>query len=176
MPFEKGLTHFYFGGGKGKTTAAMGLAARVLGRGGRVVIVQFLKDGESGEMAFFSKQKNVTLFSGKSGGFSFNMTGQQKAETAGIHAENFKRAAEIAVSGGCDLLVLDECADAVQTGLFDEKMLCEFLKAKPYELELVITGHKPLRCILAASDYVTEMKKHKHPYDAGVAAREGIEL
>lgn len=176
MALEKGLIHFYFGDGKGKTTAAMGLAARVLGRGGRVVIVQFLKNGDSGEMLFFKNQPNVTLFGGKAGGFSFSMTEEQRVRTAEMHAENFKNAMFTAQGAGCELLILDECADAVETGLFDEKTLCEFLKTKPDALEVVITGHKPLDSVMRLADYITEMKKLRHPYDSGIFAREGIEL
>jgi len=175
---EKGLTHIYFGNGKGKTTAALGLALRAAGFGVKVVIVQFLKDWQCGEISSLGLLPNVTVLRGKSSGGVFvrDMSDDEKAETKAIHDENLVMALELHAGGNCDLLVLDEALDAYSLGLLDEKLFVGLMKNKPENLELVITGHKPEGWMHDLADYVTEMIKHKHPYDIGIQARKGIEF
>jgi len=173
-----GLIHIYFGGGKGKTTAALGLALRASGSGKNVVIVQFLKDWKSGELSSLERLQNVTVFRGKASGGVFvrDMSDAEKAETKAIHDENLKNALELQRNGKCDMLILDEAIDAYNLGVLDAAAFEELLDNKPEPLELVITGHKADEQLLAKADYVTEMVKRKHPYDRGVAARRGIEF
>lgn len=174
---DRGRVHFYYGDGKGKTTAALGLALRALGCGRRVVLVQFLKNTPCGELIALQYHENVTVLRGKAGAhFTFAMTEDERRQTKAIHEENFARAMARVQSGACDLLVLDEVTDALQTGLLDENLLRTAVCEKPCELELVLTGHRPIDWIVEAADYVTEMKKHKHPFDCGVPAREGVEF
>ena len=172
-----GLIHLYYGYGKGKTTAALGLAVRAAGSGKKVVIVQFLKDTNTGELKSFALIPNVTILRGTAAkGFARDMTPEQLTETNKIQNANLRSALEHVSSGSCDLLILDEALDAYQLGLLDKALFLGTVFNKPSELELVITGHKPDQQIIDAADYVTEMTKIKHPYDNGVFARKGIEF
>ena len=173
-----GLTHIYFGDGKGKTTAALGLAMRAAGCGLKVVIVQFLKDWKCCELNSLALLPNVTVFRGKASGgvFIFEMSDEQKAETKIIHDENLKNALDMQKDGRCDLLILDEAIDAYDLGVLDAEMFTGLLANKPDALELVVTGHKADADLLRFADYATEMVKRKHPYDKGVAARRGVEF
>jgi len=174
----KGYTHVYYGDGKGKTTAALGLALRAAGCGRRVVIVQFLKDWKCGELSSLALVPDITVLRGKASGgvFVFEMNDEQKAETKAIHDENLKNALDMQKNGLCDLLILDEAIDAYELGVLDAGMLEDLLDNKPEALELVITGHNPNVRLLERADYITEMAKRRHPYDLGLAARRGIEF
>ena len=174
----KGLTHYYFGDGKGKTTAALGLALRAAGCGKSVVIVQFLKDWKCGELSSLAFVPNVTVFRGKSSGgvFFHEMSESEKAATKMIHDDNLKKALALNKNGQCDVLILDEATDAYQLGALDPSMFEELLNNKPESLELVVTGHDAHELLLKRADYVTEMVKRKHPYDDGITARKGIEF
>ncbi len=167
------MIHVYYGNGKGKTTAALGLALRSAGYGRDVVIVQFLKNSSSGELESLSKFPNIRLFRGKSGGFKMNE--EQSAETAAIHNCNLNMASQLVFDGKCDLLVLDEGMDALRKGLLDEELLRKVIFFSP-DTEVVITGHQPVEWLLENADYVTEMVKKKHPFDKGIKARKGIEF
>ena len=173
-----GLTHIYYGDGKGKTTAALGLALRASGCGQRVVIVQFLKDWQCGELASLALLPNITVLRGKASGGTFvhDMSDEQKARTKDIHDENLQAALDTQKNGQCDLLILDEAIDAYRLCVLDEELFENLLANKPDMLELVITGHKPGAQLLEHADYVTEMVKRRHPYDVGVAARRGVEF
>ncbi len=176
MKEKKGLIHYYYGYGKGKTTAAFGLAARALGRGMRVVAVQFLKSEPSGEVDFFANIEGMTILRGKAGGkFAFQMNEEEKRQTLAIHAGHFDEALKAVAAGQCDLLILDEVSDAIKLGLMGEEKLFDFLRNKPDTLEVVMTGHDAIPDFIALADYATEMRKEKHPYDRGIAARTGIE-
>jgi cob(I)alamin adenosyltransferase len=173
-----GLTHIYIGDGKGKTTAALGLAVRAAGCGQSVVIVQFLKDWKSGELNSLALLPKMTILRGKASGgtFVFEMTDEQKAETKTIHDNNLKIALDMQKNGQCDLLVLDEALDAYMLGVLDAVLLEGLLDNKPAKLELVLTGHSADAHMIERADYVTEMVKRKHPYDLGVSARRGVEF
>ncbi len=173
----QGLIHLYYGFGKGKTTAALGLAVRAAGSGKKVVIVQFLKDTNTSELASFKHIPNVTILRGTAAKvFVRDMNPDQLADTKIMQNDNLKSALELVDSGSCDLLILDEALDAYQLGLLDKDLFLGAIFNKPEQLELVVTGHKPDQQIIDAADYVTEMTKIKHPYDKGVYARKGIEF
>lgn len=104
------------------------------------------------------------------------MTEAERRQTKAIHEDNLARAMALVQSGKCGLLILDEVTDALQTGLLDERLLREAVLEKSPGLELVLTGHQAIGWLAQAADYVTEMKKHKHPFDCGVPAREGVEF
>lgn len=170
----KGLVHIYCGDGKGKTTAAVGLAARCRGAGGRVLFFQFLKGNGSSERAALCAL-GVDAPNGRGGmKFVWEMTEAEKAETRGYYREIFgdiaARAAEY------DMVVLDEIIPALKYDFIDERELIGFLKSRPAGTEIVMTGRDPSPELAALADYVTEMRKIKHPYDRGVAARRGIEM
>jgi len=176
--FENGLIHIYYGDGKGKTTAALGLALRAAGCGNNVVIVQFLKERACGEHKAFAKIPNVIFLRGKpaNGKFVRNMSDEEKQETKASQDESLKNALELVETGQCDVLILDEVVDAYNLGVLDKELLDELLERKPDSLELVITGHNPDAHMLERADYATEMLKHKHPFDEGVCARQGVEF
>lgn len=168
---KQGLVHLYSGDGKGKTTAAMGLALRALGHGEKVVIVQFLKGSETGELAGL-RQLGAVLLRGKSGQkFVFQMNENEKAQTRRLQTENLQKALEMS----CDLLILDEACAACRLGLVDEALLQKAVVQKPAGREVVLTGRDPAEWMVNAADYYTEMKCRKHPYEQGIAAREGVE-
>lgn len=172
---EKGFIHLYYGYGKGKTTAAMGLALRMLGYGKRVAVVQFLKNRPSGEIMELEQHPNVRILRGQAGNsFTITMTDAEKDATREIHNQNLKQVVDTLEQ--YDLVVLDEALDAYQLGLLDAELFHWIVEHKPHPLELVITGHKPELWVENLSDYVTEMRKVKHPYDSGVPARKGIEF
>ena len=174
---KKGLIHVYYGLGKGKTTAALGLALRASGWGWKVIIVQFLKSAPCGELFSLSQLSNITVLRGKAGkGFVEAMDETMKKETKKTHDANLRQAVGLVRKGQCDLLVLDEVLDALQFGLIDEEEFAGLIHNKPPALELVITGHKPIQWVVDQADYVTEMCKVKHPYDIGIKARKGIEF
>lgn len=173
---NSGLVHLYCGDGKGKTTAAVGLAVRHSGRGGKVVFAQFLKDGTSGECRVLAKLGVTVLAANPVGKFSFRMTEEEKAETAAALGRTFDAATGFAVRERATLLVLDEICAAVNCGFLPEKTLTEFLESRPDSLEVVLTGRDPSENLQVHADYITEMKKRRHPFDKGVAAREGIEF
>jgi len=120
----------------------------------------------------------VTVFCEKPGKttFVFDMSDEEKAETKAAHDKSLRNALDMADGSQCDLLILDEAIDAFELGVLDENMLFDLLENKPYELELVVTGHNKNERMISSADYVTEMMKIKHPYDKGVKARKGIEF
>ena len=154
----------------------MGLAVRHSGRGGNVVFAQFLKDGTSGECRALAKLGVTVLAANPVGKFSFRMTEEEKAETAAALGRTFDAATGFAVRERATLLVLDEICAAVNCGFLPEKTLTEFLESRPDSLEVVLTGRDPSENLQVHADYITEMKKRRHPFDEGVAAREGIEF
>ena len=201
----RGLIHIYCGDGKGKSTAALGLALRAVGRGKRVVIARFLKNDDSGEIGPLSRLGGVTLIPcRRSFGFTWNMTPEERAEAAAYYGglleeawrlacpkkacgkESLEAAGQMAISGadtdhpaasrrGADLLILDEALGACSQGMISEKRLLELLDERPEELEVVLTGRNPSEALLARGDYVTRMEAVRHPYERGIGAREGIE-
>ena len=171
-----GLIHIYTGDGKGKTTAALGLILRASGRGLHVVLGQFLKGRETGELHTLSLLPGVRVFRGKPlTKFSFQMNEQEKAEVLQSHNEFIQELAWYCRQEETDLLVLDEVIGACGTHLLDESLLIDFLKHKPKHLEVVMTGRNPSPELLELADYVSEICKRKHPCDKGIPAREGIE-
>ena len=169
-----GLFHIYFGNGKGKTTAAAGLAVRASGAGMRVIFAQFLKDGTSSELNCLRGVSNIeVLVCPKNYGFFKNMTEDVKKEAAKSYGELFLLAKKKAAAA--DMLILDEAVSAANHGLISEDDVIQYIKSRPSGLELVITGRDPSARMLALADYATEMRKVKHPYDNGVAARRGVE-
>ncbi|MGI5966865.1 MULTISPECIES: cob(I)yrinic acid a,c-diamide adenosyltransferase [Anaerotruncus] len=173
----KGLIHIYCGDGKGKTTAAIGLAARAAGNGMKVAILQFLKGQETGELSSLALIPGITVIRGKaSEKFTFQMDERELQQTYDLCTKNLLTALELLRAGQCDLLVLDEILGALSCELVDEDLLRSLIEQKPEQAELVLTGRNPPDWLLEKADYVTEMVKRKHPYDRGVPARRGIEL
>ena len=166
-----GLLHLYYGDGKGKTTAAMGLALRALGSGKRIVILQFLKGGKSGEIPLL-EQLGARVYRGKAGQkFVFQMNEEEKAATRRLQNENLAAA----MAESADLLILDEAGSAWELDMVDKELLQRAVLSRPAGQECVLTAHAAPQWMLDAADYVTEMKCIRHPYQKGIAARQGIE-
>ncbi len=164
------LCHLYWGDGKGKTTAAMGLCLRALGQGLRVSVVQFLKDGRSGELAPLERL-GARVFGGKAGTkFPKDMSEEERREAFAFHTRQLREA----LSVPCDLLLLDEACGAARFGLVDEELLRRAVSERAYEV--VLTGRGPAKWMRDAADYSTEMRCERHPYERGVPARRGVEF
>lgn len=171
-----GLIHIYCGAGKGKTTASIGLIARAAGHGRRVLLVQFLKDGHSGEIDSLRLLPGVQVLAGQvTTRFTYQMDAEEKLATRSLHESFFQQAADQAHAGSVDLLVLDEVLGAINTGLLQHEEVLDFLRSKPSELEVVLTGRDPSSQLLELADYISEIHCVRHPYQRGICAREGIE-
>lgn len=173
---DGGLIHIYCGDGKGKTTAALGLAVRCSGHGNKVLFVQFLKSRPTGELKALSLIDNIEVMRGKENNkFTFQMNDEEKQEVYKHHMQLFDKVKEKCCHEGIDLLVLDEVIGACNTGVFDLGVLLDFLKTKPEQLEVVLTGRNPAAELTDIADYVSEICKRKHPFEKGIPARTGIE-
>ena len=171
----QGLIHIYCGDGKGKTTAAVGLAVRAAGAGKKVVFTQFFKDGSSSEIKVLQDVENIRILHCNTvRGFWKRMTDAQKARAREDYTRLFSDVTRSAMDA--DLLVLDEIVSACNHGTVAEVAVADFLCSKPERLEVVLTGRNPSERLLRLADYVTQMQKIKHPYDRGIAARKGIEF
>ena len=170
------MIHIYCGDGKGKTSAAIGLAVRAAGRGRAVLIARFLKSEDSGEVLALPKIPGIRVMPcEKEFGFYFRMTEEQKLEAAEYYSRLFEQACEMARSRQIDVLILDELMAACSYRLVDEAKAAAFLRDCPADLEVVMTGRNPSEQLVGLADYVSEVVMKKHPYEQGVAAREGIE-
>lgn len=174
MEEQRGLVHIYCGDGKGKTTAALGLALRAAGRGMKVVIARFLKTEDSGEVKMLCQLPGIVLLPcRKSFGFTFSMGEEEKKEASRYYQDLFARA--VSLGREADLLIFDEVLAACNAGLLSKESLEDFLGRRPQGLEVVLTGRNPWEGLLLAADYITQMQAVKHPYQKGIHARRGIE-
>ena len=169
--FSRGLIHIYTGNGKGKTTAALGLAMRAAGQNLKVAFIQFIKGEPCGEH-FFASQHHPFDIVQISHGDSFNKSREQLSSEA---QQTLAYAEEEMISGNYDLIVLDEVFIAINYGLITIGQILDFLDEKPSSLELVLTGRNAPPEIVQRSDLVTEMLMIKHPFTDGISARRGIE-
>lgn len=169
------LVHLYVGDGKGKTTAAVGLAVRCAGNGGKVKFIQFLKGNHSSEIEPLQKLGIEVLRTDEVKKFTFQMSEQEKEECSINCSECFQQAAEALVNGDYDLIVLDEVVDAVNAYMLKKEELVKYVKERNPKTEVVMTGRNPAQEIIDISDYYTLMKAEKHPYEKGIWARKGIE-
>lgn len=171
---SKGKIHIYYGDGKGKTTAAMGQVVRAAGAGLSVLVFQYLKDNTSSERKILGEISNVTCLPGRDEvKFYSEMNNSEKEETKHYNTKALDEIVKFC--SPFDVLLLDEALCAVKLGLLNEDKLLSFLEHKPESLEIILTGHTASERLIQAADYVTEMKKIKHPYDRGISARQGIE-
>jgi cob(I)alamin adenosyltransferase len=169
---EENVIHIYTGEGKGKSTAAVGLAVRAAGRGRRVVIVQFLKGSETGEVAALKHILHIPLLRNtRNYGFFHTASAHDRAALLSENNENLKNALALP----CDLLILDEVCAAYNLGAVDRAAVDALVLDPAQKRELVLTGRDAPEHFREAADYISEIHKVKHPFDAGIAAREGIE-
>ncbi len=171
----KGYIQVYTGNGKGKTTAALGLALRAAGYGQGSYIGQFLKGHLYGELISLEKLSpliKIEQFGRK--GF-IHVTRNPDEEDIRLARKGLKKCREAMLSGKYRLIILDEINVAVYFHLLTEKEVLEFLEQKPENVEIILTGRYAPSSFLKKADLITEMKEKKHYYKKGVMAREGIE-
>jgi cob(I)alamin adenosyltransferase len=172
---KRGLIQVYTGDGKGKTTAAIGQAVRAYGRGWRVIVFQFLKkEGGSGEQpALAGLRPPLPVRPLGTGEFIINRP--PTLEEIRRAEEGWDQVVEAMNSREYDLVVVDELSHAMNTGLLKVDRVVADLGRKPEELSLVLTGRNMPEPVLTGADLITEMCLVKHPFQKGIAAREGIE-
>ncbi len=173
----KGLVHIYTGNGKGKTTAAVGLGFRAWGRGMKVLMVQFLKGMESGELIAAEKlgptfTVNPGIYLKK---FTWSMDDDELKNAADVQKQQFEYALQESRANKWDLIILDEIMAAIYTGMIPVEEVLAFIQSKPDSLELVLTGRNAPPSLIEAADYVSEIQEVKHPMKKGIGARKGIE-
>jgi cob(I)alamin adenosyltransferase len=167
----KGLIQVYTGDGKGKTTAALGLAIRAAGQGMRVGFIQFIKSEPCGEHRFLSRYHAFDIVQ-KGNGSSFTKSRDQLSAEA---QRTLTYAEDQMLNGGYDLIILDEIFVAIHKGLISTQQVLELLDKKPISVELVLTGRYAPPEVVKRADLVTRMEMIKHPFRQGVPARRGIE-
>lgn len=169
----QGYIHVYTGNGKGKTTAALGLAVRAAGAGLKVYIAQFVKHGEYSEIKGLKRLSDrITVEQFGSGRF---IKGRPSAQDVAVAQQGLEKVKSILAAGEHQVVILDEANVAVSLDLFSEEALLEVIKSKPDETEIIITGRGATTKIIESADLATEMKEVKHYFKNGVQARIGIE-
>ena len=172
-----GLVHIYTGNGKGKTTAAVGLAFRAWGRGMKVLMVQFLKGMESGEMIAAERLgPTFTINPGTAmNKFTWEMNEAELKEARLAQQKQFEYALREINSNQWDMIILDEIMAAIHADMIAEINVLELIDKKPDILELVLTGRKAPEVLIEKADYVSRIDGVKHPFSKGIHSRIGIE-
>ena len=175
MPWKEklGLVYIYTGNGKGKTTAAFGLAVRMLGSGGKVIVLQFMKAPD-----VYGEQKKIRECGAviESFGLPKFVHGKPEPDDIAAAKKALQRAKEVVSSGEWDLVILDEICVALGFGMLDVDEVKGLIKSKAPHTELVLTGRYCPEELFELADYVTEMREVKHPYRRGILARRGVEF
>lgn len=171
------LLHLYTGDGKGKTTAAFGLAFRALGHGNRVLIAQFLKNGKSSELEAAAKFENACVIKVPSTNkFTYQMTEEELNE----ERRKQKNAIYMLIDKIKDMkpetIILDELAVCTGIGLTQEEDMWKLIGTALEYGETVVTGRYPPESLMERADYVSEIVKRRHPFDKGISARAGVEF
>ena len=172
---ERGLVQVYTGNGKGKTTAALGLALRAVGHGMKVLMIQFMKGNQYGELES-AKKLCPCLIIKQVGRETFISKSNPDPKDLQLAQEGFLMAKKAIQDKEYDIVILDEINLAIDYGLIPVKDLLQLMDSKPETVELILTGRNVRREILERADLVTEMVDRKHYYDRGVPARKGIEI
>jgi len=172
-PFDKGYVQVYTGDGKGKTTAAIGLALRAAGAGMHVFIAQFVKSGRYSEIEALERFSDLIVC--RQYGRGCWIKGEPSDEDAMAAKGALKEIREIIQSGYYELVILDEANIATYFELFSVDALLDLIDVKPERVELVFTGRRADPRLIERADLVTDMREIKHYYQQGVLARHGIE-
>lgn len=168
------MIEVYTGDGKGKTTAAFGLALRALGHGLKVLCIQFMKgDPNYGEVIISKKLPNFELI--QSGLPTFVKKGNPSPEDLRLAKEGFEKAKKAIKNGKYDIIILDEINVAMDYGLIEIEEVEKLIKECPENIELILTGRYAPKRIIELADLVSEIKEVKHYYKRGIQARKGIE-
>ena len=170
------MLQIYCGDGKGKTTAALGLAIRAAGNGMQVHFVQFLKGSPTSELEILKRIPEITVLRcDRDYGFTFQMNDEDKAKITGWHNRMLSEAMDRVYQRKTDMLILDEFFVAYNCNLLDKELASRLVFGIHNRTELVLTGRDPEQQFLDLADYVSEIKAVKHPYQNGISARAGIE-
>jgi len=176
---RRGLIHVYTGDGKGKTTAALGLALRAAGHGWRTYIGQFMKGSLSDEPCPYGELHAARLLGGLIAIEQFGQATfvhQATPQDAALAQRGIEAVREAMLGGQYQIVVLDEVNVALHFRLLKVEDVLQLMDEKPPEVELVLTGRRVPKEIVDRADYVTEMCEIKHPYQRGILARQGIEF
>jgi cob(I)alamin adenosyltransferase len=172
-PLKKGYVHIYTGDGKGKTTAALGLAIRAAGYGMKTYIGQFMKGQHYGELTSLHDHPYITI---EQYGDAECVHREEITQKHVDHAQQgLKRAQEIMLSNQYNIIILDEINVAVWFDLIATHQVLEFLNNRPEHMEIILTGRRAPAALVEIADVVSEVKEIKHPYHRGITARIGIE-
>ena len=170
------MIHIYSGNGKGKKTAAVGLAVRAAGAGKRVLFCQFLKNGSSSEVSVLQKCKNITIrYCDACGKFTFDMNDAEKGIIKFAHNKLLNEIRELIRCESVDVVVMDEIFGAYNAMLIDKKEVCRLVSDCPKHMELILTGRSPAPIFRKHADYYSVIRAVRHPYHRGIKARKGIE-
>jgi cob(I)alamin adenosyltransferase len=169
-----GLVQVYTGDGKGKTTAALGLALRAAGHGYRTYVGQFMKGRDYGELRA-AKRLSSYLTIEQYGQTCFVRAEEISEADVALVQQGLLRIAEVLASGDYQIVVLDEICVALYFGLATVQQVLDLINARPTGVELILTGRRAPPAIVDAADLVTEMLEVKHPFQRGIMARQGIE-
>jgi cob(I)alamin adenosyltransferase len=171
---DKGLVQVYTGDGKGKTSAAFGLALRAIGRGLKVYVIQFIKGGfDYGELHIVDNLPDFKIAAFGRGKFITDVS--PSGEDAKLAQEALKLANKVVKEGEYDIVILDEVNVALNMKLIKIDEVLKLIKTKPKHVELILTGRNAPPRLIEVADLVTEMREVKHPYTKGVQPRKGIE-
>lgn len=166
--------HIYCGDGKGKTTSALGFCIRAAGAGKKVLIYQFMKDNSSSEINSLDLIPNIIRIpSEEKTKFSFLMTKEELAAAKVRNNEKFLSIVDMI--DNIDVLLLDEAIYAIAENVLDEALVVDFINNRPNQLEVILTGQHPSKELMSLADYISDIKKLKHPFDKGLSYRKGIE-
>ncbi len=171
----KGYIHVYTGNGKGKTTAALGLAFRAMGSGLKTYIGQFMKGQKYGELAAANKVPDYITIEQYGKETFVHVRFPPQPEDVQMAKDGLEKARRAINSGNYDIVVLDEIITAHHFSLVTVAEMLELIREKPQGIELVFTGRYAPKELIDAADIVTEMTEVKHYYQQNIAAREGIE-
>lgn len=169
--------HLYWGTGKGKTTASMGLALRSIGHGNRVLIAQFMKLGTSGELEALRQLEQAVVYPSVSvRGFVFSMTPEQQQAVRSEQTQMARDLADCILRERPSMIILDELAIAWQLGMVEESAAIALIDAALSQGETVVTGRDAPAWLHEHADYVSRVDAQRHPYDTeGLMGREGVE-
>ena len=171
---EKGYIHIYTGNGKGKSTAAFGLALRAAGAGMKVYIGQYMKTGAYNEVNTFREHLPMISLEQYGNGCLIGKEGPGDADYAAARA-GLEKSRSALTGGSYDMVIFDEIIVTAHLGLIGEQDILDLIEAKPKGVELVLTGRYAKQGVTERADLVTEMVEVKHYYNQGVLARDGIE-
>lgn len=178
MKLNEGFVQIYTGNGKGKTTAAIGQGIRAYGNGLKVIMVQFLKSGKTGELNTIDELgENFEIFRfEKKRGFVWTLTEEEKLEVKKEVKVAYDFILDVIENCKCDMLIIDEIMGVLKNEFLSVEDVLNLIRKKPKNMELIMTGRNVPEEIVDKANLVTEMKEIKHYYKEGVTARKGVEF